>query len=381
MRRRYSGLWERRALLCLKVDVWMSLDGGKHKWKYKKSASFTQSKPKRNDSAIPEEAVEVSAIKCDYYDRNDPDVLRLKEFEDNSERPLRRGEQVEDPDHFIKNANDEDEELYNGFVSIQQNTESNTQSRRTVKSARVPSGKLREKVKAVPLASPVQRPTTVPLAVVDEGLETCAGKKTVRRKGMKSARVIKGGGFAVIGKASKLTPRVNLKEAQFGSTTNINPHILVGSISSKRFPNLYDTANSTKSFLSEEEKRPIQQINVVTEVKSERPITAATKIRAQPFTPRPMSAYIASALNAPTSVPTIYMRPFVAHRRPISAAVNVQARQAKEASKAANPRETKKRYMRYLRELEREAQQFVIEEDVGQRKESGNVRVVKVKRN
>jgi hypothetical protein len=345
--------------------------------KRQKSASFVRSRQK---SVIPEaeESVEISAIKGEYYDRNDPDVLRLKEFE----RNVRKLEQKEDHE-FIKDVNDENEELYSGFANVKQNTES--VKRRIIKSART-HDKQREEIGTY--FAPIERPTTVSLAVVDEEY---VNKKTAKRKAMKSAKLIKGGGFAIIGRASKLTPRTSLKEGQFISPCN-GCTLIESQPSKKRLitslTNLYNTVNSTKSILSEEDKRPIQQINLITDLQYDRPTTAITSTRQPPLSSRPMSAYIGSNAikRIPMVVPITYMRPLAAHRRPISAAVNVQVSQAKGLTRMVNPKVAKKKYMKYLRELEIGAQQFIIEEDTGSKMEplterKGNVRTVKLKRN
>jgi len=301
----------------------------------------------------------------------------LKEFEENSKR---LSEQKEDINEFIKNANNENEELYNGFINIHQKTEQ--AKRRTIKSAKTLNVRQKEEIRTY--FSAIERPTTVPLAVVDE---EHINKKIAKHKGMKSAKVIKDGDFVVIGRASKLTPRTGLKEKQ--SISPYNGHTLIESQFNKRLStNLYNTVNSTKSIFSEEDKRPIQQINLVIAPQCDRPITAitSTKPYQPPLSFRPMSAYVGSNAikNLPMSVPTTYMKPFIAHRRPISAAVNAQVSQAKEAKKIVNPRVAKKRYMKYLRELEFGAQQFIIEEDAGMvplTERKGNVKTVKLKRN
>ena len=67
-----------------------------------------------------------------YYDKNDPDIIRLQEY---ATRVEEQGENYyeeysenknipeEQSDDYIKNAKDENEALYSAFLNLQQNVE------------------------------------------------------------------------------------------------------------------------------------------------------------------------------------------------------------------------------------------------------------------
>ena len=319
-----------------------------------------------------------------YYDKNDPDIIKLQEYatrvEDQGENYYEESSEnrnipEEQSDDYIKNANDENEELYSAFANLQQNAEEvKKPTRRVIQSARSNPNKRKEEEREEviqPLAIPTQRPTTVPLDIVNEGLEGTTQKKYTHRKGLKSAKSIRGGGFAIVGRASKLTPRLAMKAKNSADQNAISSLMIVNA--NRQFPKLHNTVSSTKSFFTEEDPRRIgHQINLVTDPRyTDRPVTAATKTRPKEPQPaprrqeRPMSAYVSgNFMKKMTSyVPTNYMRPFTNHKRPISAAVNVQVGQGRGTVQVINPEITKKKYMKYLRDLEYEAQQFIIEED------------------
>jgi hypothetical protein len=130
------------------------------------------------------------------------------------------------------------------------------------------------------------------------------------------------------------------------------------------------------------EGRPLQQLNILTTPQNAdaRPSDPFSSVRPQTAKPmlksmaerlmdprqtqgRPITAQTPAAKSVTHYIATSYMRPYGGHKRPISAAINALAGHTKEKTQHINPERTKERYMKYLGELEKEAKQFVIEDE------------------
>jgi len=387
---------------------------------------------------IMEESEDTSMMnKEKLYDTQDPDIKFLEKYvekhkiitetngkQNEENKPQEIADVIEtNEEDYIKDANNEDEELYNEFENPKQQTIKNIQ--RSIKSARPNSftskfGDTTKNTNSIdslnsPLANAGLRPTTVPLSVVDEGLEkgTAGQKRVMYNHGMRTSKSAKGSAFSIIGRSARLCPRspggprryddfyvgmnYTLSSAS-ASKSNLKQVVSNKAINDSNQVKLYKTATTTKSLLSDEDignkTKQMQQINVITDptiynnsmpVPQIRPNTAITKKipRNMPLVvlqERPMTAQVnSSASKAKTNaqinimmarpstsyVPTSYMRPYGSHKRPISAAINLSVNNRKEKTTRIDPMRTKAKYLKYLKELEKEAKEFVIEEDAG----------------
>ncbi len=267
------------------------------------------------------------------------------------------------------------------------------------------------------------RPTTVPNDLVasltaDNCAESAGRRKNRRLRKKRLTQSARPNTFRIVGRTATLCPRsptatrkggdggqkwapVQLRRVASSRPATAAVGRPTGDILSlsttKSLSKLYATTmttNGSGSFKSpvsmtiEEEPQPafdpestrtIQQLNVLTEQPAEsgRPSTAQPQpgfrkhfIQPSVADDRPMSAqvpsrrpYLQRTMNTTANyVATSYMRPFGAHRRPISAAVNVSA--SRDRTLEINPERTREKYLKYLKELESGAKQFVIEEDV-----------------
>ncbi len=354
-----------------------------------------------------------------YYDQNDPDIVFLNRFAQRSAEVAEKtvvvgpsqkrvattedkavpetAENGEDNDGYIKDADEEDEALYNGFENIAQEVKPQN-PKRNIQSAHPHffANKLAETAGPVPGAGfrappfmpmtpqNVPRPTTVPLAVVNEIPARPAAPK-FRYRSLRTSQSAKGSAFSIVGKPAKLCPRSP------GDKPHLKKVLSSGNITADAGFKLYTTATTTKSVFSYDEsqqpqqqqdswlgkpKKPIQQINLVTEAFT-RPATAAAVVSQHgrkknvPLVmvqERPMSAQVPAAKRVPMGslgyVATSYFKISTNHKRPISAAVNYLARQQKERTQNIDPRKTRATYLKYLKELEKGAQRFVLEEEV-----------------
>ena len=350
---------------------------------------------KSNPTSHPilEEPIEISTIKENYYDDNDPDIIRLREYTNyyrerkrtNTQKDIGAEDEI---DNYIKDTNEEDEELYKGFKKTETNNNNVRKIiKRTIQSAH-PHGMLNNVQENNPSRMPFnsnQRPTTVPLAVVQEKQARSANKKKFRVKSMKFDKSTKGGGFTIPGKFSQFTtrfldgfkrckdkslPSCMIIKSQLPYTIPNSPNNF-GTVQNNLINGMYKTMGRTKSSSSDENlvRRSIRQVNLLTD--SLRPTTAAEKVEKFEFQgkipqERPMTAYI-SIDKLPKEntryIATTYIKPYSARNRPISAAINYQANAERNTLQNINPEKIRTKYIRYLKELEAEAKNFIIAEN------------------
>ena len=299
-------------------------------------------------------------------------------------------ETEKDIEEYIKDASEENEELYKDFGKTEGSSEvPKPHSKRNIQSAH-PYGltsNIAEETK-IPL-NPSHRPTTVPLAVVKERLVKNIRKHNVKRykvKNLKQIKATKGGGFTVMTTSGFNTMRPHTGSNRYkdngipscmiikSQQMNPNVHYSSTSLHQQNSKGMYMTTSTMRSPLVKEDSSPknIQQINVVTNsVTQARPTTAAADLAQSEFLlkskeDRPMSAYIITGKFLQKKLkymPTEYIKPFTARQRPISASVNYKVFCAKNYLSKIQPEKVKLKYLKYLKDLESGANNFAIQDD------------------
>jgi hypothetical protein len=320
---------------------------------------------------IKEESTEISNIKESYYNVNDPDIIRLNTFTES-----RKAIPMEED--YIKDADEEDEELYKDFGKTEVSTD--TGKVRDIHSAhpkKIKNTFVDNKHYKVPFSATQRLPGT-PLETVKEKQRKVYYEERIKKvysKNLKSIKLAKGGGFTLSG-ANFYTPKKNKKsnKSELPSCMIIKSQLAytLSTFSSNRVKTAQATSPDFNrmqkggKFLFTEGER-VRQLNVLTS--SVRP-TTAVEVQEKPQNwlsmsqDRPMSAYILTGSFLKKYVPTAYIKPFTVRQKPISAAVNYKLSSEKDCLDKVNPEKAKTKYQRYLRKLEMEAKQFIIEEDI-----------------
>jgi len=259
---------------------------------------------------------EASGIKKSHYDENDMDINKLKKFVEKHEvLPMNIEE-------YIKNANEDDEELYKDFGKTEASAELGRV--RSVCSAHM------QKANNMHKKAPLSATQRMPLEIVKEKQSSQKLHiKKINSKNLKRIRPGKGGGFSIT--SDKVSTKRSIKSSL---------------LSTPKFP--------YTSFINKE-----GNLNFI-----RRPTTAAiiTKERVK-SEERPISACVIIGDNVNKYVPTIYPKPFAGRQRPISAAVSNRVPLEKDCLGRIDPAKAKTKYLKCLKELEAEAKQFVLEED------------------
>lgn len=368
---------------------------------------------------IPEVEEDSSILKRDCYDPNDPDILALNNYfcqtKKVNEIVTKRVQEVdeenfnESDEQYVKNVdNENDDEDFEKFENPVAQME-RKYTKRTIQSAH-PSTQMKthfsnldkKEHPTLEITSPrliePTRPTTVPAEqkVADfitsprlNSGQSCKSKGNFR----KGATPIPTHEhfFSVVGKRAKISERDANYQTQIES--NKIPEKPVNKKLRRSLTNrtaLRPTTSIPRSFISSKKTKNIatQQIQTTSEYKLMKNIQQINIVTARPNTSgpnlmdtvcseknqsrkekRPQTAYVKVHCVANNFISSSYMRPFGKHKKPISAAVSMQASQEKDKMLKVNPMKNKMKYTKYLEQLEKEAKQFVIEEDSINKKE------------
>ena len=225
------------------------------------------------------------------------------------------------------------------------------------------------------------RPTTVPLGVIEELINNNTKKKA---KILKKKKSIKGGGFTFI-KHSRQSPMQTSSKTNIDISTALT-NCLKYNVQRKKTEDRPKTFNSEEKILN----HIIKLSNITAKsFGSSRPTTAVplrkTKRRKinRPEN-RPISAQIFEENISKTPENFIqmgYSKPFIIRQRPISAAINSTVNSARIRMENIRPKVVKSKYLRCLKELELDARKCFIE-DNGNTNDNFNINEnIKAKRN
>ncbi len=323
--------------------------------------------------------------KC--YDANDPDIQLLGRFL--SEKADAEAEEIKESaeEQYVKNADEEDDSAYRDFnnADIAARDIPKPISARNIQSARPAAlGKLLE----LRTADKTETRTLARPMTVAAGKTRAKQRHTVRLRTVRSAGP---GAFSVVGRPAKLSSRSRTATKKGEAQTR--SAVMIGERNAS-------AAGLKPAMTSEDFAADILQTqglayattttNGSSMMRSPGSITAENFFGANAMrtgtarqidiltdrTIRPMSARVAAPSRTSylqrtaTStmiqyVPTSCMRPFSAHKRPISAAVSTTAgaRSGARTLQQIDPGRNRAQYLKYLRQLEVGARQFVIEED------------------
>lgn len=208
--------------------------------------------------------------------------------------------------------------------------------------------------------STVKRNAAAGESIWREERPATAGGKAARL--MESCKV-KGGGFAVVGKSSRICSRFSKKNTSF---KNANSCMMIHSglnrpktgganrnhirNSNKMLTSFNDNTLPTNSQF-DRSRRSVQQINLITDPSYIH--EHATMEEREEGTDYKAAAVAAKGDGG--YVPVAFARPRSNYRRPISAAVNVQAEKHRRRTGTINPQRTRTKFLRYLRVLEKSA--------------------------
>ena len=299
------------------------------------------------------------------YDKNDPDIIFLEKYMKNNTENTR-----EDEESYSKNEHSE------FHLALEQIPKNNLLLKQNIKSVYTQNSEKASEDKSIgnlTITWCVEKPTTIPFVIVRE--------KRLMEQASEAQKMMRGGGFSIIGKSSKFCQRAynNTTTKKERKNTimvlNSKPNIPrpVSAVTRnnrlRESSKLFETANIKNEFQPNKmsQKFSFQQINLITDpsyITCENPNSEESKVNNK-INERPVSAHTVIRQNKQTNSKCVsinYIRPFSNYRRPISAAINAQVKRRNDYSRSVDPKKTKMKYYKYLKDLEHNAQKYVNEE-------------------
>jgi len=173
-------------------------------------------------------------------------------------------------------------------------------------------------------------------------------------------KMVKGGGFAIVGKSTKICSRMNkgaISKKNTNSCMVIDSRLnrvksrgtRLGNSQTRNSNKLISSLNDNMGSLHERSRRSIQQINLITDPSY---VYEAMKMEDINYKGQGDESNKKDCVvkNEVKYAAMGHIRPYTNYRRPISAAVNIKV--DKKRSRTINPQHTRVKYMKYLKVLE-----------------------------